>query len=196
MGCSSSTPIVFTEILDKCVAPGVKFEEHLEDIEGHNRNIVSWFPEGKEPKAIVLISHGLNEHALCYYNVAIALVNAGYGVFAIDHASHGKSDGPRGVIQNHEDLYNDFIQFANTKRKLYSSLPAFVVAHSMGTLVALMSINKIEVCLTTSNSIQHLTSLSLLQNIKAIVFSGCAIVPGPDSASPFGIGCLYPLGEL
>lgn len=138
MGCSNSKQVDMVEITSKCEAPGVKFEECLMDIEGNNRNIASWFPINREPKAIVFISHGLNEHALCYYNVAIAFVNSGYGCFAIDHASHGHSDGPRGIIQDHAVLYEDFIQFANTKRNLYPNLPAFVVAHSMGTLIAIM----------------------------------------------------------
>ncbi len=98
MGCSNTKPVVFVDIAPKCSAPGVKFEEHIEDFDGENRNIVSWFPESAPPKALVFISHGLNEHALCYYEVAFALVAKGYGCYAIDHVAHGKSDGVRGII--------------------------------------------------------------------------------------------------
>ena len=160
MGCSQAKPVVHHELLDRCTAPGVKFEEHIEEVNGGKRNVVSWFPESGEPKAIVLVSHGLGEHALCYYNIAIALVNAGYGVYAIDHVSHGLSDGPRGRIMNHTTLYADFIAFGNSKRGLHPKLPCFIVAHSMGTLVAMMSVMKIT-------------------NVSAIVFSGwlyCSIL--------------------
>ncbi len=57
------------------------------------------------------------------------------------------------MVKDHTRLYNDFTQLAKTKSNLYPDLPVFVVSHSMGTLVALMSVN-------------------LIGNVKAIVFSG------------------------
>lgn len=191
MGCNQAKPVVHHELLDRCTAPGVKFEEHTEQINGAKRNVVSWFPETGEPKAIVLVSHGLGEHALCYYNIAIALVNAGYGVFAIDHVSHGLSDGPKGKIMNHTTLYADFIAFGNEKRGLYPKLPCFIVSHSMGTLVAMMSVMKITNVSAIVFSGKCYCFLHFLSNTSII---GPAIFPGPDSASPFGLKCLFPLG--
>ena len=40
-------------------------------------------------KGVIILSHGVNEHALCYYTLAITLVEAGYVVYGIDHESHG-----------------------------------------------------------------------------------------------------------
>ena len=50
------------------------------------------------PRAIVLIAHGLFEHAGRYAHVAARLNGAGYGVVAIDHLGHGRSDGTRGFV--------------------------------------------------------------------------------------------------
>ena len=43
------------------------------------------------PKAIVLISHGMAEHAERYRRFAQRLTDAGYVVYASDHRGHGKS---------------------------------------------------------------------------------------------------------
>jgi acylglycerol lipase len=176
MGCQSSKSIEYVDFSTKCSAGGVFFQEKMTNVGGKRRNVASWFSEHQEPKGVVFIVHGLIEHSLCYYAVAHALVRANYCVFGMDHVSHGKSDGEKGIIRNHQDLYNDLIAFVNMKRNDYVNLPAFMVAHSMGTLAAIMSINHIE-------------------NLSAVVFSGPALFSGPAASSPFGIRCLYPLSQ-
>lgn len=176
MGCTGSTQIEYAEILDQCVAPGVVFNEEISTVNGSKRNTVSWLPETLPIKAVVLISHGLNEHALRYYGIAVALAKVGFAVHAIDHASHGKSDGKRGVIADHTVLYHDFIAFGNTIHEQYPTLPLYLLAHSMGTLVGMMSINGIK-------------------GLRAVVLSGSAVFSGPAASSPFGIRCLYPLSQ-
>lgn len=175
MGCGASSPIEVFEMADKCPAEHLRFYERFDTIQGRKRNIAHWLPlSDRDIKGVVFISHGLGEHALCYYHVAQSFVSKGYAVFAIDHVSHGKSDGKRGIIPSHKIIVDDFVEFVNERRKGYVTLPAFVVAHSMGTLVAL-------------------AGLSRLQDITAIVLSGPALFAGPAAASPFGISCLYPL---
>src|SRR3954470_7308197 len=46
------------------------------------------------PKAIVVIMHGLKDHADHYQVFAEHLVAAGYGVYAFDLRGHGRSAGP------------------------------------------------------------------------------------------------------
>lgn len=166
----------FIDLSTKCTAPGVIFKEEIQTINNAKRNVVSWLPEDGEFKAIVIIAHGVIEHALCYYSLAHKLVANKYAVFAIDHVAHGKSDGVRGVIPDYRTLYSDFIEFANKIRSQYEDLPLFLFGHSMGTLVTILGVSGI-------------------RNVKAIVLSGPAIVSGPASSSPFGIRCLYPLTQ-
>jgi hypothetical protein len=78
MGCTSSAPDTRTdeEIVGLCTAPGVKFSEAFQEINGATRNTATWQPiddEGNTPpiKALVFICHGLLEHSLCYYPIAI-----------------------------------------------------------------------------------------------------------------------------
>ena len=176
MGCSDSKQVEYVEIVSRCASPGVTFHEEITVINGGNRNVVSWVPETLPIKAIIIVSHGLNEHALRYYGVGIELANHGYGVYAIDHVSHGKSDGKRGIIENHATMCEDFTAFGIFVKEQYPTLPMYLLAHSMGTLVGIKSINGIK-------------------DLKAVVLSGAAIFSGPGSSSPFGCRCLYPLSQ-
>lgn len=89
----------------------------------------------------------------------------------MDHVSHGKSDGRRGVIPSHSVLTNDFVAFYEHVVRTVAeseSVPIFLFAHSMGTLVAL-------------------TALRSMPRVKAICFSGTPLFSGPGSSSPFGM---------
>eukprot|EP01031_Cornospumella_fuschlensis_P035024 gene35025-42414_t len=94
----------------------------------------------------------------------------------MDHVSHGKSDGERGLITNHRELYEDLTSFVNAYRKQHDELAVFVLAHSMGTLATIMSLNRMD-------------------RVTAVALSGPAIFAGPAASSPFGIRCLYPLSQ-
>mmetsp|Transcript_22650 Transcript_22650/g.38326 ORF Transcript_22650/g.38326 Transcript_22650/m.38326 type:complete len:127 (+) Transcript_22650:169-549(+) len=59
------------------------------------------------PVAVVLISHGLHEHALRYYAVAHYLTARGAAVYACDHYAHGKSSGTRGLVTDGQALAED-----------------------------------------------------------------------------------------
>ena len=100
----------------------------------------------------------------------------GFLVYGIDQYAHGKSSGTRGLIDDYKYLQTGFLAFAEYVKSLHPSLPIFVLAHSMGTLTTLYSINKIDF-------------------IHAIVLSGVALKSGADASSPFGIRCLYPLSQ-
>jgi acylglycerol lipase len=176
MGCTGSQQVDYVEIVPRCSAPEVDFAEETITLNGAVRNTAAWLPKDGPIKAVVLASHGLNEHCLRFYGIAIELAKVGFAVHAIDHASHGKSDGKRGVIADHRVMYNDFIAFGQSVKKKYPTMPLFLLAHSMGTLVGLMSINSIA-------------------DIQAVVLSGPAIFAGPGASSPFGIRCLYPLSQ-
>jgi len=101
-----------------------------------------WSPAGgAKPKGIVLVSHGMAEHAARYARFAQRLTAAGYVVYASDHRGHGKS------IARPEDLgyFGDGAGFEGVisdQEKLrvralsdHPGLPVFVLAHSMGSFV-------------------------------------------------------------
>lgn len=142
--------------------------------EPHQIHLVSWLPEA-EPTRIVLISHGLHEHALRYHDLAHSLTSKGVAVYAFDHYAHGKSSGTKGFIPDYHYLILDFIEVAKRVRGNHApEIPFSVISHSMGTLIAICSLNEIE-------------------NVSSVVFSATPLFPGPDSSSPFGIRFLYPI---
>ena len=55
-----------------------------------------WQAEG-EPKAAVLVAHGMSEHSGRYQRLANALTAAGYAVYAPDHRGHGRTSASTGV---------------------------------------------------------------------------------------------------
>ena len=92
----------------------------------------SWLPEG-EPKAVLLIVHGLAEHSGRYMNVVNHFVPQGYAVHGFDHPGHGKSDGTRVYVERFED-YTDTLKiyFDGIRPRK----PVFLVGHSMGGLIS------------------------------------------------------------
>ncbi|MGZ3589467.1 MAG: alpha/beta hydrolase [Thermodesulfobacteriota bacterium] len=92
----------------------------------------NWLPEG-EPKAILLIVHGLAEHSGRYMNLVNHFVPLGYAVHGFDHPGHGKSDGTRVYVERFED-YTDTIKVYFDRMR--PAKPVFLVGHSMGGLIA------------------------------------------------------------
>ena len=91
----------------------------------------NWLPEG-EPKALLLIVHGLAEHSGRYINVVNHFVPLGYAVHGFDHPGHGKSEGTRVYVGRFED-YTDTIKIYFGR--IRSGKPVFLVGHSMGGLI-------------------------------------------------------------
>jgi len=137
---------------------------------------VSWLPATGGVRAILLVAHGLHEHSWRYHELGVALAKqSNFATYSIDHVGHGKSSGRPGLIDSHETLVSDFLAFARAVRKEHApDTPCFLFAHSMGTFVATLAVSKIP-------------------GLKAVVFSGHALIPGPATASPFGCACLYPI---
>ena len=95
----------------------------------------AWLPEG-DPKAAVLVVHGLGEHSGRYGNVVDALVPRGYAVYALDHIGHGKSEGGREVVERFEDFTDTLTTYLGMVKGWQPGKPVFLLGHSMGGLIA------------------------------------------------------------
>jgi alpha-beta hydrolase superfamily lysophospholipase len=95
----------------------------------------SWSPES-EPRAILLIVHGLAEHSGRYMNLVNHFVPLGYGVYGIDHLGHGRSDGTRVFVERFEDYTNPLKVYFDMIRHWQPRKPIFLVGHSMGGLIS------------------------------------------------------------
>jgi alpha-beta hydrolase superfamily lysophospholipase len=90
------------------------------------------------PKALVIVVHGISEHIGRYEHVIDFLSKAGYEVYGLDHRSHGKSDGK---IRIHTDTHTRFVedlkQFYDSIKAKHPDKKIFLLGHSMGSLISL-----------------------------------------------------------
>ncbi len=131
----------------------------------------AWVPDDAARAAVVIV-HGLGEHSGRYRHVAEHLVNFGCAVYAMDHRGHGKSEGPRAVVDRFANAVQDIDQVVELARGEQHGKPVFMIGHSMGGALAL------------SYTLQHADKL------KGLILSGPAVAL--DGAPPH----LRPLSKL
>ncbi len=96
-----------------------------------------WSGDG-DPKAIVVVSHGMGEHVGRYKRLAEALVDAGYVVYGYDQRGHG---GTAGSPDRHGDLgaggwrglVGDIGAVTARAREEHPGIPVVALGHSMGS---------------------------------------------------------------
>lgn len=94
----------------------------------------SWLPEG-ETRAVILIVHGLAEHGGRYANVVNHFVPQGYGIYALDHIGHGRSDGTRVYVDSFFEFISTLKTFCDMARAEQPGKPIFLYGHSLGGLI-------------------------------------------------------------
>jgi len=110
-------------------------EGYFKSIRDTNIYYQYWLPEG-EPKAILLVAHGVAEHSGRYMNIVNHFVPAGYAVYGIDHIGHGKSDGKRVCLERFQDYTKTLKKYFDMIRGWQPEKPIFLVGHSMGGLIS------------------------------------------------------------
>jgi alpha-beta hydrolase superfamily lysophospholipase len=88
------------------------------------------------PRAIVLIIHGVAEHLGRYDYVTDKFNSFGYSVYRYDQRGHGRSGGERGFFPRYDTLADDANVMVDLVRKEDAHLPVFVLGHSMGGMSA------------------------------------------------------------
>jgi alpha-beta hydrolase superfamily lysophospholipase len=109
-------------------------ENFFQNAKGEKIYSAAWLPEG-EPKAAIVIVHGLAEHCGRYMNLVNHFVPHGYAVYGLDHIGHGKSEGQRVFVERFEDFITTLDQFVELVRAWQPAKPLFMVGHSMGGLI-------------------------------------------------------------
>src|SRR6059058_5181635 len=85
---------------------------------------------------MVVLVHGVSEHSGRYHNVAGRLVADGYAVYALDHRGHGRSEGPRAVIDRMDNAVEDLDRLIALAASEQRGVPLFLLGHSMGATIA------------------------------------------------------------
>jgi alpha-beta hydrolase superfamily lysophospholipase len=95
----------------------------------------AWLGDG-DPRAVVVIAHGASEHAGRYGHVAARLVADGYAAYAIEHRGHGRSEGPRALIDRISNAVADLDSLVVLAAGEHPGVPVFLLGHSMGGAIA------------------------------------------------------------
>jgi alpha-beta hydrolase superfamily lysophospholipase len=106
--------------------------------DGDNLAMQDWpLPDGVALRGVVVLVHGLGEHAGRYDHVAQCLNSWGFSVRGYDQYGHGESDGVRGALPAPTRLVDDLVDVIDsTRKRMESGVPLIVMGHSMGGLVA------------------------------------------------------------
>jgi alpha-beta hydrolase superfamily lysophospholipase len=90
-----------------------------------------WIPD-TEPRAVVVLAHGLGEHARRYDHVVDRFGSAGLITYALDHRGHGRSGGKRVRVRHMSEYTEDFGTLVKIAAADHPNLKLILLGHSMG----------------------------------------------------------------
>lgn len=107
-------------------------------IDGDNIALQDWpLEQGKPLRAVVILIHGLGEHAGRYERLADRLNDWGFAVRGYDQYGHGESGGARGGLPTETRLLDDLVDIVDsTRARMEPETPLILLGHSLGGLVA------------------------------------------------------------
>lgn len=99
-----------------------------------------WLPD-QPPRAVILLSHGMADHAGRYGHLGEALMRAGMAMYGHDQRGHGLSASPdqRGLFAAHDGwakVVSDIDALGVLALQAHPGTPLFLLGHSMGSYVA------------------------------------------------------------
>lgn len=117
-------------------APTMQQTEHFFRGERGFRIVYQATQPPSSARAVVVLVHGNSEHMGRYAHVVSALAARGFAVYNHDHRGHGKSEGVRGDVEDFRFFVRDLDQLVEIARGQHPGLPAFLIGHSLGGLIA------------------------------------------------------------
>ena len=98
-------------------------------------------PGAARPRGIIVIAHGMAEHASRYARFAASAVEEGYAVLAGDHRGHGATAAPGGFgfvaeTGGWERVVADMGTVLDAARRAWPDVPVFLMGHSWGSFLA------------------------------------------------------------
>jgi alpha-beta hydrolase superfamily lysophospholipase len=142
--------------------------------DGDNVVIQDWPLEPGVPlRGVVIVVHGLGEHAGRYEHVAHKLNEWGFAVRGYDQCGHGESGGPRGGLPTDSRLLDDLADIVDSTRlRMSKKTPLILLGHSMGGLV-----------------VGRFVSLAI-RPVEALIMSSPALDPGLSNFQKFLVSVL------
>ena len=112
-----------------------------------NNYIYENLTESSEPNGIVHICHGMAEHIKRYDWLIKKLNDDGFHVISIDHRGHGNRihNNLKGFFDDNDGwglVVDDLLNLLTQSNKKFPDLKQYVLAHSMGSWIALAAMQK------------------------------------------------------
>lgn len=93
--------------------------------------------EAKEPSAVVVLIHGIGEHACRYDDIAAYFNAKGFEFYSFDLPGHGQSPYPRGHIGTRDEVKGLIDAMIRYARKQRPGIPVCIYGYSLGGNLAL-----------------------------------------------------------
>ncbi len=108
--------------------------------DGKTIQVRHWLPSG-EPKAAIVIAHGMAEHGGRYERFAEVLVAKGFEVYTPDHRGHGKTAATAGELglwekEGFRRVIDDLHEIVLLAFAAKPGNPLFLFGHSLGSLLS------------------------------------------------------------
>ena len=110
-------------------------EETIDGSGGIKIFVRSWQP-ASDPRAVIVICHGVNSHGGQYLWAAAQFTAGGLAVYALDLRGRGKSDGERFYVERVADYVSDLAAVVKLAKSREPGLPVFLLGHSAGGVVS------------------------------------------------------------
>lgn len=140
----------------------------------HHRLYYHVYP-AKNPKAVLLFVHGLNEHSGRYLNPIRYFSPRGYSLYLFDHRGHGKSDGLRSYVDGFGTYLKDLDEFVRLVAREEKGKKIFMVGHSMGGQVVINYVgqfkNSVAGFLTSSANIEMAVKIPWIKKTVGLALS-------------------------
>ncbi|MDE2418636.1 MAG: lysophospholipase [Burkholderiales bacterium] len=142
--------------------------------DGANLIVQEWpLPSHVPKRGMVIIVHGLGEHAGRYNHVAAKLNEWGFAARGYDQCGHGESEGLRGSLPSDNRLLDDLADIVDsTRAQMPPGMPLFLLGHSMGGLV-----------------VARFISLNM-RTVDGVILSSPALDPGLNAFQKFLVAVL------
>jgi alpha-beta hydrolase superfamily lysophospholipase len=113
----------------------------FKDIDSMDVFTYKWVPDGGKVKGVIQVSHGMQEHAGRYEELAQFMTDNGYAIYANDHRGHGKTSSAitkQGILGPGGWDHTVLVMKKLTERIMNElpGIPVFLLGHSWGSLLA------------------------------------------------------------
>lgn len=111
------------------------------DASDHTRLYVNAWTPLTNPRAVVMLSHGMAEHSGRYARLGAALTDAGFALYAHDQRGHGHT-AANGLLGHYADrdgwnkVVGDLASLSASIGQRHPGIPVFLLGHSMGSYIA------------------------------------------------------------